>query len=290
MKGKVSKILLGILYLGTYNFEANASHSAHSKAAIGKIPAIQMLSPDKTADVLCQLDQNGTIGRDTIVVWDVDGTLIAEGSDQMLSGAIPIHPYFSAFIHATQESGTTHVALTNGGAQYDNQFNGSFVESVTPVSFLVYDSDIQKEEDRLIPTYIRESLQPTDMISYEILRIEGLKHIGISFENSFKNFEFFQSRQILGTLRDTLSNVPVCAPVFANGIISSNFVNSEMHSTYGFLKGFTLQLFINIYTKQTGRKFSNVVFVDDTFLCAESVFEAMAAIGMPCIGIHILLH
>ncbi|MDR0740159.1 MAG: DUF2608 domain-containing protein [Puniceicoccales bacterium] len=287
MKEKIS-ILLGMLYLGIHNCEASASHSAYSGAATRRIlPAIQFLSPDKTADLLCRLDQDGIINRNTLVVWDADGTLIKNVSDQMLSGAIPIHPYFSKFIDKTQRNGTVHIVLTNGGARYNNEFDGDFVKSVTPVSFFVFDDDAAEKKDRLIPTHVRELLQPMDIISYESLRVEGLKHIGISLENSFREFEFFQSRQILGTLNDTYSGIPICAPVFWKGIISSNFVNTEIHLVYGFQKGYILRLFLDKYKEQTGRVFSNVVFINDPLLCVENVVEAMAEIDMPCIGINI---
>jgi hypothetical protein len=289
MKEKISKILLGILWLGIHSLEAGASYSAPRQTTVPRtLPAIQVLSPDQTADILRQLEQDGIINGNTLVVWDIDDTLIKSVSDQMISGAIPIHPYFTEFVDRTQKKGTTHVALTTGGAQYRNKFHGSFAKSVTPESFLVFEDDIQEEKDRLIPAYLRRSLRPRDTISFETLRIEGLKHIGIFLEDSFKNFKFFQSRQILGTLRDTWSGVSICAPVFWNGVISYNSVNSKTHLSYGCQKGYILQLFLDRYREQTGRKFSNVVFIDDMFLCVENMVEVMAEIGMPCVGINIL--
>jgi hypothetical protein len=252
---------------------------------------IYELLPRQTAVVLCQLNRKNIINKNTLVVWDVDNALWKECSDLMFSGPHLICPGFLKLIHTTQAKGTTHIALTNGGARYRTQLaqddEGNWtVDNITPIDFSVADSDMRNEEDRLIPSYLRPRFQDTDRVSWEFLRLEGFKHVGIFLGKAFERSEFLKPRHVLGILKE--HNYPFCAPVFTNGVIFSNFINNHMQYLHQHRKGDILRLFLDEYRKKNNQVFSNVVFIDDTFLCVESVFEAMAAIGMPCIGIHIL--
>jgi hypothetical protein len=90
----------------------------------------------------------------------------------------------------------------------------------------------------------------------------------------------------------------ICAPVFRNGVIFSNFVepyehfkaHPSAHYTFGSKKGNTLRLFLDIYSEKTGRVISNVIFIDDTRACVENVVQVMREIDKPCLGIHIRSH
>ncbi|MDR2812892.1 MAG: DUF2608 domain-containing protein [Puniceicoccales bacterium] len=74
---------------------------------------------------------------------------------------------------------------------------------------------------------------------------------------------------------------------FSSGIIFCNFINLYTQCHHGHIKGDILRSFLVEYEKRTGRKFSNVIFIDDTLACVENVIEVMGKIGMPCIGINI---
>ncbi|MDR0417860.1 MAG: DUF2608 domain-containing protein [Puniceicoccales bacterium] len=86
---------------------------------------------------------------------------------------------------------------------------------------------------------------------------------------------------------DSLSEV-VCNPIFSRGIIFCNFINLYTQYYYGHIKGNILQSFLNEYEKQSGRKFSKVIFIDDNLAYVENVVEVMEEINVPCIGINIL--
>jgi hypothetical protein len=283
------------------------------------------LSPDETAAKLHQLIEDGIIGPGTLIVFDIDDTLFEEASDQMLSGAIPIHPDFAIIINqllrilTENEEGTRCVAITNGATRLKMKFTENEdqslpqVRKVKPKKHRVKDDDKLKEDDRIIPKKLRENLDPEDRISWEALRMGGLREVGISFENFFGEFEFFfQSRQVLGTLYATEEgailpfmrpfppNVKyiVCAPVFKDGVIFSNFLDPcehpnahpNTHYTFGSQKGHILQLFLTRCREQADWVFSDVIFIDDTRACVENVVEVMKKIDMPCIGINILSH
>jgi hypothetical protein len=251
---------------------------------------IHELLPDWVARLLRQLSKNGTINEHTLVVWDVDDTLLKEGSDLMFSGPLLIHPDFPGFIQETQANGTTHIALTNGGARYrtrlvrDDEGNWT-VASIVPVDFSVADSDERGENDCFIPFYLRARFKNTDRVTWEFLRIEGLKQVGISFENPFGESKFSKPRHVLGTLKE--HNDPFCAPVLADGVIFSNFTGNHAHLHCHHRKGDILRLFLD-ECKKSNRVFSNVIFIDDTHACVKNVVEVMGAIDMHCIGIHIL--
>jgi hypothetical protein len=80
----------------------------------------------------------------------------------------------------------------------------------------------------------------------------------------------------------------LCRPIFSGGIIFCNFINFYTQYFHGHTKGDILQLFLEEYEKQTGQKFSNIIFIDDKLSCVKNVKEVMEKIGMPCIGINIL--
>jgi hypothetical protein len=253
--------------------------------------AIHSLLPHQVIDVLRQLNKNGTINESTLVVWDVDDTLLEEGSILRLSGPRLIHPDFPKFIRATQTKRTTHIALTNGGARYRTQLiqddGGNWsVTNITPVDFSVADSDERGKKNSFIPFYLKSRFKDTDRVSGEFLRIAGLECIGISFGKAFKRSEFLKPRHVLGILEE--QNHPFCAPVFASGVIFSNFMNSHIHHSGRHRKGDILRLFLDECKEKNNQVFSNVVFIDDTLPCVENVVKVMEEIDMPCIGINIL--
>jgi hypothetical protein len=251
---------------------------------------IHRLLPRQVINMLRQLKKNGTINKNTLVVWDIDDTLWKGGSDLRGSGPRPIHPDFSKFIRATQAKGTIHIALTNGGARYRTQLRQDdeeiwMVTDITPIDFSVADSDGRGKEGCFIPSYLRPQFKDTDRVSWEFLRIAGLERIGISFEKAFEESEFLKPRHVLGILKER--NQPFCVPVFISGVIMSNFVDSHVHLCR-YRKGDILRLFLEECKEKDNRIFSNVIFIDDTLPCVENVVEVMKKIGMPCIGINIL--
>jgi hypothetical protein len=103
--------------------ETDESAGDDETARATKPSEIRKLTPIQVADLLYQSDADGTINGNILIIWDVDNTLLKEGSDMMLSGAVPINPEFSKFIAKTQEKGFRHIALTNGGARYKTNFS-----------------------------------------------------------------------------------------------------------------------------------------------------------------------
>ncbi|MDR3317669.1 MAG: DUF2608 domain-containing protein, partial [Puniceicoccales bacterium] len=141
------------------------------------------LTPKDTISKLQELNKNGTINTNTGIVWDLDETLFQSSSDQKPSGAIPIHPEFSKYIKTTQEQGIRHFGLTNNSqykniATIDSQQDKLVINS-EPIN-------ICAEHKNCLIFGKPEKwnfLKDTD-ISYEGLRIKGLKDIGIDFDDS----------------------------------------------------------------------------------------------------------
>jgi hypothetical protein len=313
-------LFVGMLCLLTCN--AMSTESKNSSEML-------QLSPKQVAEKLSELVRANIINENTLVVWDIDNTLIQAGSDYEPSGAIPISPEFAEFIHATQNIGTTHIALTNASP---------------------FDTDFTFKTDTSPPTFLH-TIEPQRSVgngnkTFENLRVDGLKHIGINFElDAFReiprelsvvkwNYKM-KNIQKINEIKDIINKngtlvtqwinsetkkehqhilvidlSPIadfgadprprhfiqsdgnltelmCIPIFSHGIIFCNFINLYTQYYYGYLKGNILNVFIEMCSEKVGRKFSNVIFIDDTFECVENVFKVMRKIGIPCVAINL---
>jgi hypothetical protein len=270
------------------------------------------LSPQQIHTELERSYNAGVIKGRTLIVWDIDGTLFREGSDQTKRGAIPIYTGFASFIAKTQGAGITNIALTNGGPRYNNKIfeNGSIFS--LPVSFSVGMDDDSVEmdderDDKLIPDSLRINLNEWDDISFERIRLYGLHRIGINFNKSCENTplqqlttpgtgivfeepgrkasERLNPRNTLGTV--FINGIPCCAPILIGGVIASNFLSDDLKTQHGHRKGEILELFLN-KCQEVNLIFSNIVFVDDYSPCVQDVFSAMKKRNMPCHAFHLI--
>ncbi|MDR1906687.1 MAG: DUF2608 domain-containing protein [Puniceicoccales bacterium] len=137
--------------------------------------AILQLTPRQVAQKLGELIADGTIGEDTLFVWDIDNTLIQAGSDYSPSGVQPICPTFFEIIRMTQSTGIMHIALTNA-SPFNNDLN--FEDGILD---LVSIPEVVKRSP--YPNYFRKAMDSKGPVTFEDLRIAGLKHMGIDFTN-----------------------------------------------------------------------------------------------------------
>jgi hypothetical protein len=305
---------------------------------VGESPsAVFQLEPDRVAEKLTALANGGTINEHTLVVWDVDDTLIQQGSDYSLFGAQAICLRFSEIIRMTQKIGTAHIALTNA-SRFDNalEFEAGVLKLTSAPQLASTDLN-----------YIQKTGDANGPLTFEKLRIAGLKHIGVDFtapewQKLPRELEIIQfhydieqdpngkelakiigrsgeisevwigatDRKVYRRIQwdaivpgfepnhqkrhfiqsdDSLSEV-ICQPIFSGGIIFGNFINFYTQCYCGTIKGTILESFLKECEKRIGRRFSNVVFIDDTFACIEDMAKVMKAIDMPCIAINILSH
>jgi hypothetical protein len=129
------------------------------------------LTPEQTVKKLEALI--GGVGRGILFVWDIDDTLIRGGSDYSFTGAQAICSRFSEIIRKTRDLGAMHIALTNA-SPFDNdlKFNGGVLE-LTSIP--------QVAERAICPGYFQGTAGSREPVTFENLRIAGLKHIGIDF-------------------------------------------------------------------------------------------------------------
>jgi hypothetical protein len=115
----------------------------------------------------------GAISENTLLVWDIDNTLIQASSDYSVSGAQPICPKFSEIIRKTQAKNIINIALTNA-SPFDNNFTLEKGNLNLTFNLLI-------AERNICPSYFHANLDAGEPLTYENLRIAGLKHIGIDF-------------------------------------------------------------------------------------------------------------
>jgi hypothetical protein len=306
----------------------------------GKNSSIMLqLAPQQVVKKLEEFVVSGRVDGGTLFVWDIDDTLIQAGSDYSFNGAQAIRPEFSEIIRKTRSLGAMHIALTNA-SPFDNilEIKGGVLE-LTPIP--------QVAERATCPSYFQGTTNSGGSLTFENLRIAGLRHIDIDLTNSelqkiprelpITQFQYDTEQdpvgkelakiidrdgRVLETWTDSSdqkvyrhiqwdSMVPgfapdhrkrhfirsgnslsevLCKPIFSGGIIFCNFINLYTQCYYGYIKGLILRSFLNEWKKQIGRKFSNVIFIDDTFTYVENVVQVMGEMGIPCTGIHILSH
>jgi hypothetical protein len=137
-------------------------------------PTILRLTPAQVAKTLEKFIANGTVKKDTLFVWDIDNTLILPGSDYSSFGVKPTCSRFSKIIRGMQRKGVVHIALTNA-SPFNNELKierGVLKLTSVPQIASIY------------PHYILKTGNTNRPLTFERLRIEGLKHIGINFINS----------------------------------------------------------------------------------------------------------
>ncbi|MDR0590387.1 MAG: hypothetical protein LBG09_00825 [Puniceicoccales bacterium] len=268
------------------------------------------LPPAQIVARLHQLINDGTINKDTIVVFDIDNTLFKEGSDQMPSGATPIDPGLAPVIKKMQNTGATVIALTNGGSKCE------IIGLTNPVVQLTCEQAENLSVYEILPDNFQGLLDDFDPIPFEFLRIEGLRSIGIDFSQSFKGSISKKLNQDIGVKHEDLGKgkstsnrlfelqeknfpalgsvripngkqlIEICVPYVINGIIFSNFSDPTLQARFGFIKGEILELLFN--ECKEFKIFSNVVFIDDFEPCVKNVQEVMKKRNMPCIAMQIV--
>jgi hypothetical protein len=147
---------------------------------------IVRLHPEQVAERLIKLVDEGTINDRTLVVWDIDNTLIRAGSDYTQQGAIPIHPLFADIIRSSQGKGVAHIALTNASPFYtDLIFEGDSlaVRRVEPIPYPFDPSRLVKGDGMDYPEYLKGPEVFPKPTTFEELRIRGLEYIGIRFND-----------------------------------------------------------------------------------------------------------
>jgi hypothetical protein len=147
---------------------------------------IVRLQPEQVAERLAKLIGKGTINGRTLVVWDIDNTLIQMGSDYTKRGAIPIHPLFADIIRSSQAKGVAHIALTNASPFYtDLIFEGDSlsVKNVEPVPYHLDPSHAVKGDGMDYPEYLKGPEVFPKPATFEELRIRGLEYVGIRFSD-----------------------------------------------------------------------------------------------------------
>jgi hypothetical protein len=356
VKSKTLYSLLGVLACSTYNcdntkVEATAKETikpiaqempstSTSTKTVAKMKKLELssekvvtkvkkleLSPEEVVIELKKRLENDNIDETTLIVWDIDNTLIEDASDQMACGALPIHSEFASIINKTKDKDAINIALTNASPFNTNfKFESGHLSlvSIEPQGFFVKDDPYTDEcpEYGLIPQYLKLSLDPNRFITFGELRIEGLRHIGINFaETNFLKLPRIFPPIMTNTDRSNYFATPttdgkgqyitidvnqnpqrirhliqveetcqevVCVPVFSQGIIFGNYVNDYTQTQYAYTKGSILKLFLQLFNEKLNKVFSSVIFIDDTDECVDDVIAAMKEINMPCTGIHIL--
>ncbi|MDR1435062.1 MAG: DUF2608 domain-containing protein [Puniceicoccales bacterium] len=147
---------------------------------------IVRLPPEGVADRLTKLIDEGVINEQTLVVWDIDNTLIEAGSDFTKGGALPIHPLFSSIIRRSQSKGVTHIALTNASPFYSDLIfreDTLVVGSVNPMKYPFDPLLMRKGDWNDYPEYFKGPEIFPKPTTFEELRIKGLEYIGVSFND-----------------------------------------------------------------------------------------------------------
>ncbi|MDR1303369.1 MAG: DUF2608 domain-containing protein, partial [Puniceicoccales bacterium] len=250
---------------------------------------------DQAVAQLNQLIDDGGVNANTLVVFDDYNTLLREGSDQTLGGAIEMHPGFAVAIRRMQNLGATVIVQTNEGTKngysiYANEYwkngQGNWEGVSHPSGCSIFHDDEESEKNRTVPADLRKNLKKWDYISFQSLRQEGLKHIGISPTKFSFSEKPLKSFQILGKIIDPATGYLICIPILEEwGGLFGNFYDETQQPKHK--KGDILKLFLD--KKNTDGKFKNIVFVDDCRLCAENVEETMQQIDMPCTVINFFL-
>ncbi|MDR1366311.1 MAG: DUF2608 domain-containing protein [Puniceicoccales bacterium] len=289
MKNHTSKLIVGVL-MGALTF------------GVANMDALIQLNPDGVNAKLNECILSGEINENTLIVFDVDGTIIQPESDQNPNGPVPISENLPKVIKKAQTRGATVIALTSVSDWFDNQFgvvNGN----------LTVTSAIPK-------------ISPKGLVQAEAagLRIEGLKHIGINLNNpSFQNLPkifpciaeeyrgghlpepIFKRDNFVFSFSDKEGNewehfaVPVgrttdpvhlirnqkansrmevlSAPIFSEGVLFTNHFSTRGSTNNA--KGWCLIYFVNFYEQILGRKLTNIIFVDDSYTNVQDVEGAI---------------
>jgi hypothetical protein len=138
--------------------------------------AIIQLTPIQVAEKLEELIADETVDKDTLFVWDVDDTLIQAGSDYSLFGARAVCLQFPKIIHGTQDHDVKHIALTNASPFHNELKFEKGIFDLIPIP--------EVANRNTYPIYLQRTGAFQKSVTFEDLRIAGLKHIGINFTNS----------------------------------------------------------------------------------------------------------
>ncbi|MDR0417859.1 MAG: DUF2608 domain-containing protein [Puniceicoccales bacterium] len=298
MENHISKLVVGSL-MGSLIFGASYAH-----IELG-------LNPAEVCATLNERLTSGEINENTLIVFDVDDTLIESSSDTKTGGPILLNKQLPEVIKKAKEYGAAVVALT----QVDVTFNNRF--AVGDGELIVTEATPKELPNGFIPETARiHGLQSVgiDLNNPEFLRLPRVfpcitkdydRRLDLRKETIIGTFggnknkskwEYFST--VMGTatpdgpvyfIRDNETNTlqeVLCAPVFSEGIIFTNHFSKERQNSDA--KGPCLLLFLALYKDICGREFSNIIFVDDKFNNVLDVEGAVrCGLGKECLAIQI---